>query len=321
MLFSNLETIPYNLNGKQVTILDIFRNISIQDVSGNAFEDYFVQEGETPESVSFKFYGVPGFSWLVMMCNNFADINNEWYPTAQKYEAALQRDYGGNAYYIANLPDIQEGDIIVKVDGTSDLTTTSVDIDHYRQIVSFDKNLRKIRGISGAGEINTGDLVAFARKLPSGEITPITFGSTGATPQDTDYAEVLHTETYLNSLSYFYISTAGTDAGKVEVSPYRIVSSGTLTINSLDPSETYTDPTDTVTSNFSDTVLYDYMVNAGLPTTTNIRYKYLSEELVVSRFQSQKIKVLKADYLNSVMATIQTALETNQIGRSFKVLV
>lgn len=330
MLFLNLDKIAYELNGRAVTILDIFRNISIKDVSGNAFEDYFVQEGETPESISLKFYGAPGFSWLVMMCNNLADINTEWYPTAQKYEAILDRDYGGDAYYIANFPEIQEGDIIVKVNSITGNETASVDVTKYRQIVSFDKNLRKIRGISGSGEIITGDLVAFARKLPTGEIRPITFGNTAATPETVDYSQVLHTEKYLNSLSYLYISSVDSDSGKIEISPYRILSSGTITTSELDSTDTYTNPSDTTTLNFSDTLLYEYFTSGGEPTaqiqqldgsTLGLRFKYLSDELLQERFKNQKIKVLKREYLNSVMATVRQALETNQVGRSFKVIV
>ena len=320
MLFQNLETINYTINGKEITILDIFRNVSIQDNSGNAFEEYFIQEGETPESVSQKFYGVPGFSWLVLMANGFADINTEWYPTAQKYEAILERDYGGDAYYIANLPDIQEGDLIVVADGVTDQTTDSVDVTKYRQIVSFDKNLRKIRGISGSGEIVVGDLVAFARKLDTGEIRPLTFGNTAATPETTDYAEVLHVEKYLNSLDYFYKTLTDSGSGKAIISPYRIISSGVLITNSLDPSEIYTNPSDPVTPNFSDTLLYDYFTNSGQPSVS-INYAYLSEGLLLNRFKNQKIKVLKAEYLNSVMAAIEQAIETNEVGRSFRIVV
>lgn len=330
MLFTNLDIVSYTLNGKNVNIRDIFRNISIKDVSGNAFEEYFVQEGETPESVSFKFYGAPGFSWLVLMCNNFADINTEWYPTAQKYEAILNRDYGGDAYYIANLPDIQEGDILIKVDSVTGNETSSVDVNNYRQVVGFDKNLRKIRGISGSGEINTGDLIAIARKLPTGEIRPITFGNTAATSETVDYAQVLHKELYLNSLSYLYISSVNSDSGKIEISPYRILSSGTITSNELDSTEIYTNPSDTTTLNFSDTLLYEYFTSGGNPTAqiqqtdgSNlvVRFKFLSDDLLQQRFKNQKIKVLKREYLNSVMATIRQALETNQVGRSFKVIV
>lgn len=328
MLFSKLDNLEYTIGNKTITVADIFRNISIVDTTGNAFFDYYVQEGEKPETVSLRFYGTPNYSWLIMLTNRLALIDQDWYLPEQQYNSYKEIRLGGDAIYIANLPQIQEGDIVVKVDGTEGLTVTSVDSSVYRYIVEFDKEYRRIRGICGAGEFEVGDLVAIARKDTNGVVAPISFGNTASVSVDTEYAQVLFLENYRDSMEFFY-RTIGTDSGgKIEISPYRRMSGNTLLTSTVDSLNTSLDPDDT-NANFEDTLLYYYFDNLGNLEDTailgNTDLKIYKETIdnveFTERSEAQKIKILKKQYLNSVLLTIESALESDAIGRSFRLVI
>lgn len=328
MLFSNLDNLEYTIGNKTVTVADIFRNISIIDTTGNAFFDYYIQEGEKPETVSLRFYGSAEYSWLIMLCNRLSLRDRDWYLPEDQYNRYKEISIGGDAIYIANLPEMQSGDILVKVDGIQGNEVTSIDSSVYRYITDFDKQFRKIRGISGAGEFQTGDLIAIARRDGEGVISPIVFGSTASTPVDIEYAQVLFVEKYKDSMQFFY-RTVGTDSGgKIEVSPYRRMSGDLLLTTRVDSTNTSLDPDDT-DPNFEDTLLYYYFENLGDMTATAVVgneqlriYKETIDNIQLNeRNESQKIKVLKKQYLTSVILTIESALESDAIGRSFRLVI
>lgn len=328
MLFSNLDNLEYTIGNKTVTVADIFRNISIIDTTGNAFFDYYIQEGEKPETVSLRFYGTAEYSWLIMLCNRFSLRDRDWYLPEDQYERYKETAIGGDALYIATLPEIQSGDIVVKVDGIQGNEVTSVDSTVYRYVTEFDKQFRKIRGICGSGDFQTGDLIAIARKNGEGVISPIVLGSTASTSVDNEYAQVLFVEKYKDSVEFFY-RTVGTDSGgKIEVSPYRIMSGNSLLPTRVDSTNTSMDPED-VDANFEDTLLYYYFENLGDMSATAVLgnqqlkiYKETIDNIVLNeRNESQKIKVLKKQYLNSVLLTIESALESDAIGRSFRLVI
>lgn len=328
MLFSKLENLEYTLGGKTITVADIFRNISLIDTTGNAFFDYYIQEGEKPETVSLRFYGTAEYSWLVMLCNKFALRNDDWYIPEDQYLRLRENKIGGDAIYIANLPEIQDGDIVVKVDGTNGSTVTSVDNTTYRYITEFDKEFRRIRGICGSGEFETGDLIAIARKDANGVVSPITFGSTAATPTDTEYAQVLFIEDYKDSMSFFYRTVGSNSGGKIEISPYRRMSGNSLLFSRIDSKNTSLDPEDP-NLNFEDTLLYYYFDNLGDMSATAVlgdeQFRVFKETIDnienTDRNELQKIKILKKQYLNSVLLTIETALESDEVGRSFRLVI
>lgn len=328
MLFSNLDNLEYTIGNKTVTVADIFRNISIIDTTGNAFVDYYIQEGEKPETVSLRFYGSANYSWLIMLCNRLSLRDRDWYLPEDQYNRYKDNTVGGDAIYIANLPEIQSGDIVVKVDGIEGNEVTSVDSTVYRYITDFDKQFRKIRGISGSGDFQTGDLIAIARKNEEGVISPISFGSTAATPVDIEYAQVLFTEKYKDSIEFFYRTVGTNSGGKIEISPYRRMSGNLLLTTRVDSTNTSLDPED-VDANFEDTLLYYYFENLGDMSATavvgNEQLKVYKETIdnieLNQRSEAQKIKVLKKQYLNSVLLTIESALESDAIGRSFRLVI
>ena len=145
MLFKNYPQITYKIGNKDITLVDIFKNVSFTNVeNNNAFDDYYIQDGETPESVSLKIYGTTSYAWLVLLVNGILDIKKDWFISASEFDARTENILGGDAIYIPALPDIQPGDIVVKVLTEDGAFATSVDITNYRHIAEFDRNLRNL---------------------------------------------------------------------------------------------------------------------------------------------------------------------------------
>lgn len=314
MLFTNYSQIEYNIGGKNITLLDIFRNISFSNVSTSAaFDDYYIQDGETPEIVAAKFYGNTTYSWLVLLVNGQLSLKTDWFTSAEEFDRYVESNYGGDAAYISALPDIQPGDIFVKVTANNGTTASSVDNTTYRHIIDFDPYLRKIHGFSGGGTFANGDNILIARKnAQNGTVSPITFDSSDATPKTVDFTKLLFIEPYYESLSYL------TTSNNVVIDPYKLSSTGKTAIDS---NTIYLNKQDTTTqNNFALCLLYKYGQSGGAPET-GLFAKTLGELEYDKYLKKQKIKVLKYEYLSTVLLTIQNALSSDQIGKKFTIEV
>jgi len=72
--------------GRPITISDILYRIAInKDFSHKAsfLMPYTVVEGDTPEIVSFKFYGTPLYHWVILIINDIVNPREEW-PLSEK---------------------------------------------------------------------------------------------------------------------------------------------------------------------------------------------------------------------------------------------
>jgi len=98
MFFKSMPTIRYTADDRPRIVTDIFRRIIFTNFQNSklALEEYYVQEGETPETVSYNFYGTSYYHWLVLAINNIVDIPNEWpRPTAALFDY-VENKYGQN---------------------------------------------------------------------------------------------------------------------------------------------------------------------------------------------------------------------------------
>ena len=60
---------------------NIFRRIKIKEkIVGKllGFTQYSIKEGERPDMVAKKVYGDSGLDWVVLLCNNIINVNEEW---------------------------------------------------------------------------------------------------------------------------------------------------------------------------------------------------------------------------------------------------
>ena len=309
MLFKEYPNITYTLNNQDIVLVDIFRNVVFKDIEeSNAYDDYYIQDGESPEIISARVYGNTTYSWLILLINNITNIDSEWFISAKEYEKNVERDLGGDAFYIQELPNLQTGDVMVKVTGVVvGSSPSTIDINTYRHIDSFDPYFRKIRGICGSGTISSGNNVLFARKNSSGIVEKLEFDGKSV-------FSILYTESYKNSVDYFVTSNS------IVVDPYRIITGSTLQKTSVDPGTTYSNPSDSITlQNFAKTVIYRYGASGGsVPSMVKITENNTNYQDYLDK---QKIKVLKPELLPIVLTSLENAIKSNNVGKIIKVTV
>jgi len=79
--FSKFPSVIVTSNNRPVVITDFLRRVSISDKfreNSVALEDYFIQDGETPEQVSYKLYDTPAYHWVILMVNDITNPREEW---------------------------------------------------------------------------------------------------------------------------------------------------------------------------------------------------------------------------------------------------
>ena len=98
--FSDFPTIGYTLddNSTQQVVVDIFRRVLFsKEYKDNSsyYEKYYILDGETPEELSFRFYGTTNLHWLILMVNNIIDPRFEWPLSEQNLVKHVEKKYGG----------------------------------------------------------------------------------------------------------------------------------------------------------------------------------------------------------------------------------
>ena len=92
MYFNKLGTTEYN----GIVIPDILKRISLTgDVSkSNLVDQYSIGEGETPESVSFNYYGSVDYYWTILLVNNIKSRYFDWPMSSQELGQYVESKYG-----------------------------------------------------------------------------------------------------------------------------------------------------------------------------------------------------------------------------------
>ena len=79
--FSRFPAVAVERNNKPIIITDFLPRVSLSEKfrENTVFmDDYLVKDGETPEIVSYLFYGKPVYHWLVLMVNDITNPREEW---------------------------------------------------------------------------------------------------------------------------------------------------------------------------------------------------------------------------------------------------
>jgi hypothetical protein len=130
MYFQNFPTTYYSYKGVDgtdvlVKLKDITRNVRVRkDVFSNItmYELYAIQEGETPELVSERFYGVPDYHWVIMLLNERYDYVSDWPLTNDDLVKYTMGKYGD--LFIAHHYEDSRGFVVnASQDGAIGITT------------------------------------------------------------------------------------------------------------------------------------------------------------------------------------------------------
>lgn len=87
-----------NKDGREVLVRlrDVTRNARVRkEILSNItmYEEYAIQDGETPEHVSEKFYDSPDYHWVIMLLNERYDYVSDW-----PMSSARMKDYVEGKY-------------------------------------------------------------------------------------------------------------------------------------------------------------------------------------------------------------------------------
>ena len=99
MYFSNFPLMAYDIKGNNgyKLVPDILRRVKLRANIRNGmfmFDNYDVKEGETPETVAFKWFGDTEYHWVILMTNNITDRYYEWPLTQPQFKLHLEDKYG-----------------------------------------------------------------------------------------------------------------------------------------------------------------------------------------------------------------------------------
>jgi len=95
------ETFPnriYDLNndGKGKLVKDIFRRMKVRDnIKDNMalYATYNVQDGDTPEIISYKHFGSTDYFWIICLMNDITDRFYDWPLTFSAFEEYVKEKY------------------------------------------------------------------------------------------------------------------------------------------------------------------------------------------------------------------------------------
>ena len=99
-LFESFPRIAYTLDDgeSEQVVIDIFKRIVLSkefQENSSFFESYEVLHGETPEELSYRFYGTQSLYWLILITNNVIDPRFEWPLSEENLLKVVEDKYGG----------------------------------------------------------------------------------------------------------------------------------------------------------------------------------------------------------------------------------
>lgn len=308
MYFQNFPKLTYSFNQKEYELSDIFRRVAFSQNSLDnkfLFNDYYMIDGETLESVANKIYGDSTLSWILMLANNITtqfDIPQR----SEKLENYLNNKYPGKILYFSQyLTNIQPGDFLAQVTVTSEeITTTSTT--NYAVIKEYNRDFRYIVVNSIYGTLSAATTVGFYRKIGS-SYQNITFDVVEIENGDIEsrgYANILKIANEKDSVVNF-ISTSGN-----YLSPY----STSLTNNVKSTAIGIYNPTSSSdVDTIYNTTLFKYMNNTSNSILSDVETH--STLLYKNNEEARIIKILKPAYLRFVLSEIPILInsETDKV--------
>jgi len=84
--YNYLKAIDINVVSKVKDYISQYRSIG--------YTPYVVQDGESPDYISYKFYGNPGYDWIIMLTNNVHSIYDDWPRNSDTFKQYIIEKYG-----------------------------------------------------------------------------------------------------------------------------------------------------------------------------------------------------------------------------------
>lgn len=103
--FQKLNTIIYpdfgEVSGESKIVIDIFKRVRATikaQTDATAYYTWTINEGQTPEDLSYNYYGTPQYHWVILLMNNIRDPQWQWPLKAKTFDRYIVKKYGSVEY-------------------------------------------------------------------------------------------------------------------------------------------------------------------------------------------------------------------------------
>jgi len=100
MYFNNFPTINYN-DKELCNILIKFNSINLYKDS-TFLENYYLQDEDTPENISYRMYKDSGYSWVVLFVNEMFNREFDWPLNATKMDEFVSSKYNYSSVFFSD---------------------------------------------------------------------------------------------------------------------------------------------------------------------------------------------------------------------------
>lgn len=120
MYFENFPLLYYTLDDNTTgqVIQDVFRRVVLSSeirTRNVLYETYDIQDGDTPEMLSDKFYNDPSLYWVILLTNEILDPRFDWPMEWYRLEKYINKKYPSNLYLQANVAaNFNKGETVVQ---------------------------------------------------------------------------------------------------------------------------------------------------------------------------------------------------------------
>ena len=111
LYFTPFPTIPYRIPGtnRSIAATDITRRFAVRNFIFDArvaFDTYYVDDGERPDTVAKDYYQDPTLDWLVLLTNEIQDPYFEWPLGYEQFNKMVLQKYKGRGTSNSDLDTI-----------------------------------------------------------------------------------------------------------------------------------------------------------------------------------------------------------------------
>lgn len=106
--FRPYPTISYRIPGSTLSVAatDITRRFSVANFVRNSsvtFDEYYIQDGDRPDTVAYDYYDDQTLDWLVLLTNEVHDPYYEWPLSYEQFRSYLRQKYTSVEYALSNV--------------------------------------------------------------------------------------------------------------------------------------------------------------------------------------------------------------------------
>lgn len=151
MYFNKLPTILYNFpvagEERVFIIKDISVNVrfikeTLQNIT--LYDEYDINDGDTPEIIAHKIYGSTQYHWALMLANLRFDYSKDWPMTYDRLQEYVKSKYGVDQMYVTRHYEDENGYVV-----NSD-TPTAVPVSNMVYEERINESKRRIKLVSKA---------------------------------------------------------------------------------------------------------------------------------------------------------------------------